>query len=202
MELTFNELSQTPLLDDEYEAKERLLLFAETVAEARRNGFRNIRSHFTTNEIKLTNDYSFYNWMFDKNVPAVYRELFYDMFVQPFLKEGDDEIEEKYISSDFYFEDSHNNIPKQECLGLASAYLSETLAISFQSSPAWLKNILKITIERDNEIIQENVTSVFSKECFIQKIISDFIDSITNLNIIKTNIEPNDKNLHLTSHHG
>lgn len=202
MELTFNELSQVPLLDDKYKAHERMLIFSKTVAEARRKGFRNIRTHFTTNEIKLTNEYSFYNWMYDKQFPAVYRELFYDMFVQPFIKEGDEEIEEKYISADYYFEDSNNNIPKQECLGLASAYLSETLSISFQSSHAWLKNTLIITIEKIDEVSPENVINIFSKECFTQDSIGDFIDNITNLNIIETPLNPNDKEIHLTSHHG
>lgn len=202
MELAFNELSQTPLLDDEYKAHERMLLFSKMVAEARRRGFRNIRSHFAINEIKLTNEYSLYNWMFDKQIPAVYRELFYDMFVQPFIKEGIDEIEEKYISADYYFEDSKNNIPKQKCLGLASAYLSETLSISFQSSPAWLKNTLIITIEKNDEVTSENVINVFSKECFIQDSISSFIDNIATLNIIETTLNPNDKEIHFTSHHG
>ena len=69
MELAFNEISRTPLLDDKYQANERMLLFAKTVSEARKKGFRNIRTHFSTNEIKLTQDYSVYNWLFDKEFP-------------------------------------------------------------------------------------------------------------------------------------
>lgn len=202
MELAFNEISQTPLLDDKYQANERMLLFSKTVAEARRKGFRNIRTHYSSAEIKLTQDYTLHNWLFDKNFPSENRSLFYDMFVQPFLSEDDEEIEERFIDANYNFEDVENQIPKQECLGLTSAYLSETLAISFQSSPAWLKNKLAIVIEKGADISTEEIHHVFSKECFIQNSISDFVESITTLDLVETNINPNDKYFHLTNHHG
>jgi hypothetical protein len=201
MELAFNEISQTPLLEDPYNANARMVLFSESVAEARKMGFRNIRSHLSTNEIKLTTEYSFRDWMFDKNFPAVYRELFFDMFIQPFLKE-DDEIEDKYIEANYFFEDAENHIPKQECLGLTNAFLSETLAISFQSSFAWLKNKLIIVIEKGEDFAYDEVHHVYSKECFGQNSIDDFIESISNLNLVETDINPNDKKFHFTSHHG
>ncbi|HBF87598.1 MAG TPA: hypothetical protein DDX39_03060 [Bacteroidales bacterium] len=202
MELAFNEISQTPLLGDKFNANARMVQFSEAVAEARRKGFVNIRSHNPTSEIRLTNDYTFRDWMFDRNFPAVHRELFYDMFIQPFIKEDDVEVEEKYIEANYYFEDTENKIPKQECLGLTSAYLCETLAISFQSSPAWLKNMLGIIIEKEEHNTTEDVHHVYSRDCFIKNSIADFVESITILNLIETNINPNDKHFHLTSHHG
>lgn len=201
MELALNEISQTPILDDKYQAHERMMLFSKAVAEARKKGFRNIRTHFSANEINLTNNYSLYNWLFDKEFPAENRSLFYDMFIQPFIKE-EDEIEAKFIEANYYFEDSANEIPKKECLGLTSAFLSETLAISFQSSPAWLKNKLKISIEKGDAISHEEVNHVFSKECFNQDAISEFIENISSLNLVETDINPIEKNFHLTSHHG
>lgn len=202
MELAFNELSQTPLLGDKFNANARMVHFSEAVAEARRKGLINIRSHYATSEIKLTSDYSFRDWMFDRDFPAVYRELFYDMFLQPFIKEDDIEIEEKYIEANYFFEDTENQILKQECLGLTSAYLSETLAISFQSSPAWLKNTLRIIIERDNDVSVDIVYHVYSKECFGQNSIAEFIQSISSLNLVETTILPENKNIHLAEHHG
>ena len=79
MELAFNEISRSPLLDDKYKANERMLILSKTVAEARKKGFRNIRTHFSTDEIKLTNDYSIHNWLFDKEFPSDNRAVFYDM---------------------------------------------------------------------------------------------------------------------------
>lgn len=202
MELAFNEISQTPLLDDKYQANERMLLFSKAVAEARKKGFRNIRTHFSADEIRLTQDYSLHNWLFDKEFPAESRSLFYDMFVQPFLIEGDEEIEEKFIDANYFFEDAENQIPKQESLGLTSAYLSETLAISFQSSPAWIKNKVAIIIEKGADTSTDEVHHVFSKECFSQNSVADFVESITTLDLVKTNVNPNDKHFHLTDHHG
>lgn len=202
MELVFNEISQTPFLEDKFNANARMVQFSEAVAEARRKGFANIRSHYSTSEIRLTNEYTFRDWMFDRNFPSVHRELFYDMFIQPFIKEDNLEIEEKYIEANYYFEDTENIIPKQECLGLTSAYLSETLAISFQSSPAWLKNTLKIIIERENNVSEDKVNHVYSKECFSQDSIADFVESISILNLVETKINPRDKTFHLTAHHG
>lgn len=201
MELAFNEISRTPLLDDKYQANERMLLFAKTVSEARKKGFRNIRTHFSTNEIKLTQDYSVYNWLFDKEFPAESRSLFYDMFVQPFLRE-DEEIEESFIDANYFFVDIDNQIPKQECLGLTSAYLSETLAVSFQSSPAWLKNEVNIIIEKGADTSIKEVNHVFSKECFSQNSVADFVESISTLDLVESNVNPNDKHFHLTAHHG
>lgn len=202
MELAFNEISQTPLLDDKHQANARMLLFSKAVAEARKKGFKNIRIRYSAAEINLTQEYSLHNWLFDKDFPLESRSLFYDMFVQPFLKEGDDEIEKKFIDANFFFEDAENKIPKQKCMGLSSAYLSETLAISFQSSPAWQKNKLAIVIEKGADILTGEIHHVFSKECFNQDSITDFVESITTLELVETNINPNDKNFHFTAHHG
>jgi hypothetical protein len=202
MELAFNEISQTPYLNDKYQANERMLLFSKTVAEARKKGFRNIRTQYSTDEIILAHDYSLHKWLFDKEFSAESRALFYDMFVQPFINEDNEEIESKYIEANYFFEDIENQIPKQECFGLTSAYLSETLAISFQSSPAWQRNSLKILIERDNKISEDKVNHVYSKECFGQASIADFIESITILSFVETEINPSDKKFHLAAHHG
>lgn len=202
MDLAFNELSQIPLLDDKYKANERMVLLSKTVAEARKNGFRNIRTHFPANEIKLTPDYSLHNWLFDKDFSFEHRAIFYDMFVQPFIKEGDDEVEEKFIDANYYFEDSENKVPKQECLGLTYAYLSETLALSMQSNQAWLKNTLKIIIEKDRVETQDDVSHVFSNDCFSKDVVIDFVDKISSLTLIETDINPAEKKIHLTSHHG
>jgi hypothetical protein len=202
MELILNELSHDAFSEDKYKANEKMLLFSKAVAEARKNGFRRIRTHFSASEIQLAEEYSLYNWLFDKEFPVEYRAIFYDMFVQPFIKEGDIEIEEKYIEAKYYFEDAENNISKQECLGLTSAYLSETLAISIQTNPAWLKNVLKITIEKDGITKNDNVNNIFSRNCFSATSVKNFIEEISTLTLIKTNIQPVDKKLHLTSHHG
>lgn len=202
MELIFNELSHALIFKDKYLANQIMLLFSNAVAEARKKGFRKIRTHFSAHEIKLAQDYSLHNWLFDKEFPVEARAIFYDMFTQPFIKEDNEEAENKFIEASYFFEDIQYNIPKQECLGLASAYLSETLAISIQSNPAWLKNVLKIEIIKDGVTIVEDVNHIYSKECFKVISVENFVDEISNITLVPTAIPPNEKKIHLTTHHG
>lgn len=202
MELMFNEISITPLLVDRHQANERMQLFSEAVAEARKKGFRNIRSHLSSSEIRLTESYSLNDWLFDKEFSMESRSLFHGMFVQPFLDEDDEEVEARYVEANYFFQDNENQIPKQICLGLTSAYLSENLAISFQSGDSWRKNALNIIIETDSDTSIDEVHHVFSKGCFSKEFIANFVESISTLQLLETDLAPSDKHIHLTSHHG
>ncbi len=202
MELVFNELSISPLSNNKYSANDKMVLFSMAVAEARRKGFRHIRTAYSSSEINLAANYTLHNWLFDKEFPEIYRSLFYGMFVQPFINEEDEETEDKYIEASYFFEDINNGITKQECLGLASAYLSESLLISFQSSPSWLNNILKIIIEKDSDFLTDDVFNVFSNNCFNAPTITTFVENIGNLSLIETEIHPDNKHIHLADHHG
>ncbi len=59
-----------------------------------------------------------------------------------------------------------------------------------------------ISIEKGEEKSTAEVHHVFSKECFNQNLIADFVESITTLDLVETNINPDDKHFHLTVHHG
>lgn len=193
MELSLNELSINLISGNKYEANKRMTLFAKATAEARKRGIRKIRSHYSASEIGLTPDYSFKDWMFDKDFSYELRSLFYDMLIQPFIDEEKEEIENKYIVNKFFHEDLENALSKQKCFGLASAYLSNNLAISFDSSPGWRKNIIKIIVEEEGKSLVEEVCNVFSKECFDQEPIADFLDEVTPVALRETEINPSDK---------
>jgi len=204
MKLAFNELSSTNSSADKYEANEKMCLFAKTVAEVRKKGFIKIRSHYPENEINLSEGYTLFNWLNDKNFSHELRGLLYGFFEQPFIREDDDEILEQFIHSKFCFEDMENDITKRECLGLTSALLGETLAVSFQSSPAWQKNILPVIVEKGNaqETEIRRAFNVYSGECFEKRVIEDFVVNISPLDLATTNLLPRDKKIHLASHHG
>lgn len=202
MELSFNELSSTPLSESKYKANERMILFSKTIAEARKNGFRKIRSNSSTAEIVLAENYSLHDWLFDNDFPPEYRHVFYDMFTQPFIKENDENIVDEYIESYYYFEDLENSIHRQQCLGLASAYLTETLSVSLQNNSAWLKNLLQIIIEKSGVSTTGDVCHVYSKECFDKECINEFVEKASVLVLQETDLHPSQKNTHLTSHHG
>jgi hypothetical protein len=205
MELLFNELSVEPLCADLYKANDRMKQFAETVSTARRKGFKLIRLPYDSNQIRLAENYSLYNWLRDKNVPKNYKDMFFDMITRPFIKDGDETIETKYVEANYYFENKNkdNDIAKTECLGLASAYLYETLSISF-SSLVWDKLTLSIIIEKEGgQTSVEEVFNVSSKESFNDNKIVDFIENLSKeVILIETTIPPDEKPIHLADHHG
>ena len=202
MELLFNELSINSLSVDKYAANEKMKVFSETVAAARKKRFRNIRSHFDSHQIGLAEDYTLYNWLISKDVPEVYRNNLYGMLILPFIKEDDEEVEAQFVEANYFFEDDENGIEKTECLGLASAFLYETLCISLQSNKAWINNTLNITVEDNDNSQIEEVRNIHSKDCFNSLLIIDFIEQLGNIILDESPLTPDAKNLHLADHHG
>ncbi len=202
MELLFNELSVISPSTDKYAANIKMKLFSETVAAARRKGFRNIRSHYDSNQIELAKGYSLYNWLTSKDVPEIYRNNLYGMLVLPFISEEDEEIEDEFIQANYFFEDTANGIAKTECLGLASAYLYETLSIGLQSHNAWKENSLNISIEANEDTEIETVKNIYSQGCFNFPAISDYVEQIGTIELQESPLAPDAKNFHLADHHG
>jgi hypothetical protein len=200
MELVFNELSIT-LVADKYTAAHTMKLFADVVNEARKKGFKHIRSHYDTNQIMLAEDYTLFDWLNDKSVSKNYRDYMYGIIVRPFIKEEDIEIVEQYVEANYYFEDKAANINKTECLGLASAYLYETLSVSLSTLPVWEQYKLPIIIEKEAQVSSESVYNISSTASFVPEII-DFIEYAKEPELIETSMNPDAKSIHLAAHHG
>lgn len=202
MELMYNELSVDALSPDRFAANSKMQLFSETIAEARQKGFLRVRSHHDSHQIQLTADYTLYDWLNNKEVSEILRNNMYGMLVLPFIRDEDEEVAAHYVEADYFFEDAANGIAKTSCAGLAAAHLYETLSVSLQSSPAWTKNLLDITIEANGNSTTEQVNNVFSRACFALPAISDIVENLGELDLQETPIAVDDKQVHLTSHHG
>ncbi len=202
MELIFNELSIQPLSSNAYTANERMKIFSQAVGAARQKGFNMIRSNYFAHQIQLTSDYTLNDWLINKQIPQEYRDLLYGMITPPFINEEDEEIENQYIKSKYFFEDTASNINKTECLGLASAYLYETISISFDSLPIWRQTQLQIIIENEQSTETGNVFNVYSKSSFDQQDILNFVEAISEIELQETALVSDDKNIHLADHHG
>lgn len=200
--MIFNELSIHPLSNNEHDANKKMEIFSIAVAESRKKGFRKIRSYHGSHQIDLSQDYSVHHWIHNKNVPRNYRDILFGMIIQPFINEEDELVEEKYVSAGYYFEDTEYGIKKQECIGLASAYLYETLSISLSSLPLWDKSLLKILIENENAVRTGDVFNISSKDTFDNGQIRELIENSGELNLNETKLKPNDKKVHLSHHHG
>lgn len=203
MELIFNELSISPPLANKHEANDRMVLFVQAVNEAKKYNFRGVRADIDTIMISLTENYSLHDWLFDNDFSKEHRGVLYGMWRRPFIEYDNDGANQRYAAADYFFEDKENDISKQSCPGLAAAYLTEKLAISIDSGLAWRRNKLNITIEEQGTPTRSGeVSHVYSTMCFAQKSILDFIETISELELIKTEVAPKDKNSHFTNHHG
>ncbi|MCG8319767.1 MAG: hypothetical protein MI921_09725 [Cytophagales bacterium] len=203
MELMLNELSISPPSSDKYQANDKMIQFAQTVNQARQKGFKNIRSHHHTSDIVLTDGYSLYNWLNNKEVPEDYRNFLYGTIVLPFIKDEDEEIADQYIEANFSFEDITHGYPKTECLGLAAAHLYETLSISFASAPVWCRIQLPLIIEKDQVLNTEQVFNLFSIQSFKDAGLAAFVENLGNIELQETTIKPEDKKITLFGdHHG
>jgi hypothetical protein len=177
-------------------------LFSEAVSAARKYGFNIIRSEYDTHQIQLTENYTLSQWLFSNDVPRDQRDFLFGMFTLPFISEDDEGIEDQYIEANYFFEDAANGIAKTKCLGLAAAFLYDTISISLQSNNAWRKNILDISIELDGNIQFEIVKNVYSKGCYDFPFIHDFVEKLEDVVLQESPLAPADKDLHLASHHG
>jgi hypothetical protein len=205
MEIVLNELSLIPRAKNKYEAHEYIKEFARAAAEGRKRSIKKIRSCYSRDKLLFTSDYSLKAWLIDKDFISesrTCRDLLFDMIEPPFIKDEDEAEQEKYILSDYYFEDRLNDIEKQECPGLASACIYETLSISFQNGNTWKKNTLVITSETKGKAERKEIPNIFSAECFSEQIILEAIAKKTDAEPIKTNILPDSKEYHFSPHHG
>jgi len=198
----FNELSVNSLSPDKYAGNDKMKLFSEAIAEARKKGFRNVRSPHDSHQIQLAANYTLHDWLINKEVSEILRNNLYGMLILPFIRDEDEETVAHYVNADFYFEDTANGFTKVSCQGLAAAHLRETLSVSLQSNAAWKKNCLEITMEENEGSFMKQVANVFSKECFAIEFIKTKVENLGDLDLKETKLAIKDKKIHLTSHHG
>jgi hypothetical protein len=203
MELLFNELSLEPLSDNSFIANEKMVKFTKALSIARQNGYRYLRSDSYASQLSLASDYNLHDWISNKQVPEIYRNLVLGMIVQPFIKDENEEIEEQYILSSYFFEENTLGIDKRPCVGLAGAYLYETLSASIPSLPIWENAILPILIEKETgDVFTDNVHNIATEDSFSNPVILDFLEKSREIVPIKTSIPFDKKKIHIASHHG
>lgn len=199
MELIFNDLSIAPISDDKFSAIEKSNQFAVTFGEARKIGFKKIRSHLDPYEIQLSEDYNMFDWLMDKTVPEIFRNLMFGIIEKPFIRDEDEEVQNAYILSEYRIKDQGE---LQQCHGLAAAFLYNTLSISLHSKDLWMRKFLEIEKISSNEISYHSIVNIAHKNDFEDQSIQDYILKIKPVEIIVSNIDPDSKKIHISDHHG
>lgn len=190
MNLFFNELSTHPLSDNKYTARDKMKPFIQGVIHSKSKGFGNILSDLFPNEIELAPDYSLKSWLIDKDVSPDLKNYLFGIITPPYIDEDDETIFSQYIDAQYQFEDSENDFPRTPCIGLAAAYLYESLTISLSSAPIWQKVKLPLLIETEKESNTYNVFNIFGKESFDNSDLLGFIENLGEVELLKTEISP------------
>jgi hypothetical protein len=198
----FNELSLQHPFQTENEAIAAAEGFAKTAKKLQAKGLNKIRSEQNTREIflwKQENQFlTLHEWLFDKRND--YSIFLASMIIKPFIDEEDSDKEQQYMQNDFTLES--NGLP---CPGLAAAYLYDTLSLSFANGATWQTNDISICVTPNTGTKKtkkvEIVKNVYSENCLEDTAIQNFIQQ-RSVSLKQTDIAPQDKDLHLSPHHG
>jgi hypothetical protein len=207
MDICLNELSLSPLSKDKYDAHKLMIVFAETAKCAFQRKIKRIKTDLSAGTIMISLDYSLHDWLFDRELSGEnrnYREFLQGMISRPFISE---KYEDEYLGSDFYFEDTENEISRVKCQGLAAAYITKTMGISFKNGKAWEKPELELVAENKDETTKHVVFNVFSSGSFKTPEINSFIaekmlEEIGDSYLPVCETSPHIKECHITGDHG
>src|ERR1700722_8620442 len=122
----FNELSVPQSCKTKFAAHEYMIMFSEAMKAASEKGFQKIRLDTDTDKMILYTGYSLKDWLNDKTIPERYKTALFGTFIKPFIAETEEAFN-KYDKAKYYFEDKKNKIKRTECLGLAAAYIHDSL---------------------------------------------------------------------------
>lgn len=202
MELIFNELSLQPTILEAHSANVVVEKLIKTYAKAKKMGFTKIRFHKVFEEIVLSENYSFSDWL-KTTTNRTYKDLLLAARVYPFIPEQDEWAEREYLQRRYFFENDF--IQRTEPQGLAAALIYETLAVSLHTHEYWEKEYLSVWVIDDSMEGRENAASV----CNVCEEVSldapnilDFVGKIMKPVLLPTSLPPGVKIIHLRDDHG
>lgn len=151
MELVFNEISFLPHCENENALKEwfitMLKIFDKTKTEY---GYNHLVFPSNIGEIKVTKDKTFAQWAYSIPHQGEKNKVLSVPFVRPFTN---DLLEEKTKElHKYYYSNKEADISEEYCIGLATAFLKQRVAISLATHSCW--DTSRITF---NEIINDDL---------------------------------------------
>jgi hypothetical protein len=203
MELFYNELSQVPVSNNKYLANQKVTRFIDCYKTILPKGFSHIRFSKQFHEIEIAGGYTLANWL-NETSQRNYKDLILGARTFPFIKADDVWAEDEYIKHQFFFENIDPPFERSECMGLAAAQIYDSISISFSGTPIWEKNALNIS--KVNEETQSSdvleVTNIFSADCSENEVIKLFIERVSEIVLIPSNLQPLEKTIQFRDDHG
>lgn len=194
MNIYFNELSIISLTPNIVVGRKLLYNLIDTYKQIndKTSSIVRIENGFFTKNV--ADNFSINDWIVDVNTKRTYRDILLDRFKYPYIEDNDEDIANKYISESFTY--SKNKTP---VIGLALAYLNNTMCISLLTSPNWedCSLIINNIVEPDTNIFVRNASKPEHVECHI-----DWLNELQPINLVETNDLPERKKIKLRDDHG
>ena len=200
MELFFNEISAFYREDTRHAARERMQNLLELCKNAKKNGFNRLRTDRGFDFQELTKGYKVSDWYSDKAVSRTLKDFFLGFRKFPY-ETGDDMAEEVFITATYRLNEPDE--PRWNGAvtgGLAWAYIIQTLCVSFPVNSVWKKTSISLVEEKGP--VCTNISARHTSEPAHLSAHQEWIDSLKEVVLVKNDLLPTHKNIHLREDHG
>jgi hypothetical protein len=201
MDLILNELSLYHKANSKFEARDLMKNLLLTTRKANAYDFKKLRVNKDFVRLKLTGNYTINDWINDPQVRPDYKTLLLGLKRYPFIAEGDENIETRFIENYYYLDMPFmQELHMKEVEGLAVAFLYNTLSISFETNKVWKKtsiNLLEKTAEAQNNVCVKHISCPEHIDSHLE-----WIEANRPVELVKAEIPPSEKKINLRDDHG
>ncbi len=203
MNLAFNELSFRPFAASKEELFKKMGLLYSVFAEAKkRHKFNHVVFPSSYSELMVLEDLNFAQWLSGCK-PSLQTEQIRSILKRPFDVEA---LQDQHKDLDaYFFHEESVGISEEYCIGLGIADLIGTMGLSLTTHEFWEREQLtmrKLSEEKDAEPSDVKVLNVATVKGLESKHITDYIASISKVELIETATLADKKTISLRDDHG
>ncbi|ERJ65011.1 hypothetical protein HMPREF1554_01864 [Porphyromonas gingivalis F0569] len=202
IEPCFNELSLQPFCSTQEEADLRIADFIKLLKELEQFGIRRTRyeTDFTAIHLLDKDNYSLYNYC--RNPKNKNQELFlYSHMRRPYMDEKDEDMFYSYSDCKFITDDNK----ELDCIGLYVSHITKSFSVGFNvglfEGDRHVECSLSLT-KKDAEEESAIVCCLTLPQHIDNDLFVELMSEQTDLPVPCCTIEPKDKRIHLSEHHG
>lgn len=204
MELIFNELSFKPHIGNEVLFKNKFIEMLDKYGQLKETyGITNLLFPRATFNLNVSAESTFVQWASSlKNTSEKNKVL--ALIRTPFSEDILEDTEQDNTSK-YYYENPEIPIEQEYCIGLGICHAKERISISLNSHNCWQPHIIsfKEIIDDDFNTTDVDVYNVCKSEEELNATLSEKLLYYGNLELIETDIEPENKKIKLSGdHHG
>lgn len=195
-------MSLLPHANDEYDLKRYFLDLIKIFSLAKQNyGFQQIVFPENIGVIKVTSGKSFLEWVYSIDGQSDKNKIL-SIVKRPFIEE----VLAQDLSdlSKYYYVNVESGIPETYCSGLATAHIKKALCLSLSSHALWDETNIKFYKIINDEFEFESVfiNNISKEEHFASDRISKFIEYLGDVQLVESNVLPDQKHISLRDDHG